>query len=175
MLNQRWNNIVYFNLEIYNFELTLSISMLILKTLENVDVMLLFLRSSFTMLINVETTLRVLPFSKKWKEQKSFAEPQERDHCLINNTSFTLWSIKKKEKHETYYLKMNVGKYNTWYMKKVCWWQNKVMYGMTLLVLIYTLLCFLDFISWKSSICIFYYIIYFRFSILFYSCYYFML
>ena len=64
-----------------NLETTLCmcISTLILTTLDNVKTMLLFSKSSFIMLINVETTLWVWPFSKSWKEQKIFLSFKKKD------------------------------------------------------------------------------------------------
>ena len=50
---QRWNNVVYFNVEIYNVESTLTWT-----TLDNVKTTLPFSTSSFLTLVNVETTLR---------------------------------------------------------------------------------------------------------------------
>ena len=37
---------------------------------------------------------------------------------LVNNTYFQLLLIKKKGKHGTHNVKINVGKFNAWYMKK---------------------------------------------------------
>ena len=79
--NQRWNNVVFVNVEVYNIknvESTLSISTLILTTLDNVEAMLLFSTSIFTTLINVETliTLWIWSFTKSWKEQKNIFELQ---------------------------------------------------------------------------------------------------
>ena len=102
-----------------NVTLTLSISTLILTTLDNAETMLLFWTSSFTTLINVETTFCIWPFSKSWKEQKNILSFKKKVTHLINNTCFRLWSIKKKGKHGTYNIKINVGKYNAWYMKRI--------------------------------------------------------
>ena len=92
MSNQRWNNIVHVNVEIYNVESTLSISKLIL-TLDNIETMLLFSTSSFTMLINSKTRLWI--FLKIWNKRKNIFEFQKKDDSLINNTCFRLQSIKK--------------------------------------------------------------------------------
>ena len=78
MSNQRWNNVVV-NVEIYNAESTLSISTVILATLDNVETILLLSTSSFAKLINVETTLWIWPFSKRWKKQKNIFELQEKE------------------------------------------------------------------------------------------------
>ena len=107
-----------------NVELTLSISTLILKTLGNAKTMLLFWTSSFTMVINVETALCVWPFSESWKEQKAFLSFKKKVTHSIKNICFRLWSIKKKGKHGTYNIKINVGNYNAWYMKRI--WNNSI-------------------------------------------------
>ena len=57
---------------------------------------------------------------KKLKRAKYIFELQKKKMAhLINNTCFWWWSIKKKEKYGTYNVKMNVGKYNAWYMKRI--------------------------------------------------------
>ena len=58
----------------------------------------------------------IWPFSKSWKEEKIFLSFKKKVTHL-NNTCFWLWSIKKKGKHRMYNIKINVGKYNAWYMK----------------------------------------------------------
>ena len=118
MSNQRWNNVVV-NVEIYNAESTLSISTVILATLDNVETILLLSTSSFAKLINVETTLWIWPFSKDEKNKKIFLSFKKKKTHLINNTCFRLWSIKMKAKYGTYDVKINVGKYNAWYMKRI--------------------------------------------------------
>ena len=63
--NQRWDNVVYVNVEIYNVEQrwkTLCFSTLNWTTLDNVETMFSFSMSIFTTLGNVETTLRIWPF-----------------------------------------------------------------------------------------------------------------
>ena len=85
----------------------------------NYEIMLLFSTPSFITLINVKTTLWIWPFSKSWDEQKNIFELQEKMTHLIDNTCFWLWSIKKKRENGTYNVKMNVGKYNAWYMKRI--------------------------------------------------------
>ena len=66
---------------------------------------------------NAEETFCIWPFSKTWK--KFFFELQKKMTHLISNACFQLWSIKKKGKHGTYNVKINVGKYNAWYMKRI--------------------------------------------------------
>ena len=75
--NQRWNNIVYINVGIYNVKQrqinfvvndvvnTNDISALLWTTLGNVKTALPFSISSFTKLDNVETTLKYNHFQKK--------------------------------------------------------------------------------------------------------------
>ena len=62
--NQRWNNVVYFNVRFYKVESTLCISTLIWATLDTVETTLSFSTSSFTTLVNVETTFCKWPFLK---------------------------------------------------------------------------------------------------------------
>ena len=137
-----------------NVESTFCVSTLILTTLENVATMLLFSTASFTTLINVETTLWIWPYSKSRKEQKNIFELQKKGTYLINNTCFWLWSIKKKTetwnvqcKNKRWKIKCTVHEKNMKITASVCWWQNKLMYGIALLVHIYTLLPFYDLIS----------------------------
>ena len=98
-----------------NVTLMLSTSTLIWATLET---LLLFWTSNFTALIKVETTFYIWTFSKSWKEQKIIFELQKKVTHLINNFSFWLWSIEKKGIHGTYNMKINIGKYDPWYIKK---------------------------------------------------------
>ena len=157
MSNQHWNNAKNINVKIYNIEqrrINVCVSTLILTTLENVATMLLFSTASFTTLINVETTLWIWPYSKSRKEQKNIFELQKKGTYLINNTCFWLWSIKKKTetwngqcKNKRWKIKCTVHEKNMKITASVCWWQNKLMYGIALLVHIYTLLPFYDLIS----------------------------
>ena len=70
-------------------------STLILATLGNVETLLLNSTSSFTTLINVETTLWI------WSKKLFLSYKKKMTH-LINKTCFWLWSIKKKGKHGAY-------------------------------------------------------------------------
>ena len=68
-------------------------------------------------------------------------------HRLIKNNCFRLWSVQKKRKHWIYSVKMHFGKYNPWYMKviwtvRLLWWQNKLMYEITLIVSVHIFLHF---------------------------------
>ena len=104
---QRWKNV----------KPTLSIiSTMILTTLNNVETML-FSKSIFTMLFSVETMLWIWPFEKEKKN--IFEIKKKKDDSLIINTCFWLGWVKKKGKHGLYNVKINVGKYNTWYMKRI--------------------------------------------------------
>ena len=71
--DQRWNNVVYVSVEVYNFQQSrinvMSISTLNWITLDNVEITLSFSASIFTTLGNVETTLRIWPFEKKIKSR----------------------------------------------------------------------------------------------------------
>ena len=63
--NQRWNNVVYVNVEIYNVEQRWNNAVFFNVELNNVETTLSFSTSIFTTLGNVETTLRIWPFEKK--------------------------------------------------------------------------------------------------------------
>ena len=56
---------------------------------------------------------------KKLKRTNIFELQKKKMTHLINNTCFRLQLIKKKGKHGTYNIKINVGKYNAWCMKRV--------------------------------------------------------
>ena len=90
-----------------NVESTLSISTLMLTTLGNAKTMLLFSKSSFTLiniettLIDIETTLYIRSFWKSQKEQKNIFELRKKMIHLINYNCFLFWSIKTKGKHGT--------------------------------------------------------------------------
>ena len=92
-------------------------SSLKLRALDKIETVLLFWASSFKTLINVETTL--WPFTKFEKDKKIFLSFKKKMTELINNTGCRLWSIKKKGKNETCNVKINVGKYNGCYMKRI--------------------------------------------------------
>ena len=57
------------------------------------------------------------------RAKKYFWASKKKDDSLIINTCFWLWWVKKKGKHGLYNIKINVGKYNTWYMKRI--WKQK--------------------------------------------------
>ena len=64
--NQRWNNVVYFNLEIYNVKQRwINVD---IKTLDNVETTLSFSTLIWTLLVNVEITLWKWPFLKRTKQ-----------------------------------------------------------------------------------------------------------
>ena len=58
-------------------------------------------------------------FKKLKRAEKYFWTSKKKITHLINNICFRLWSIKKKRKHGTHNVKINVGKYNEWYMKRI--------------------------------------------------------
>ena len=93
-----------------NVRLTLSISTLILTTLDvefhNVDQ-------------RQNNVLYMTIFKKLKRAKKYFWVSKKKVSHLINNTCFQLWLIKKKSKHGTYNIKINFGKYNAWYMKRI--------------------------------------------------------
>ena len=72
--NQRWNNVVYVNVKIYNFEqrpinvVCFNIDINNVRQRRNNDVIL---NVEFH-LINDKTTFWIWPFSKSWKVQKNF-------------------------------------------------------------------------------------------------------
>ena len=130
-----------------NVELTLSISTLVLTTMDNVETISLFWASSFATLINFKIRFWIWPFSKSWNEQKSIIEFQKKNMTyLINNPCSPSWS----KESETWNVQCKNKPWKVWCIVHeknvkitvwVCWWQNKLMYGLPLLVHIYTLLC----------------------------------
>ena len=75
------------------------------------------------------------------KSKKIFLSFKKELTHLINNNCFWSWSIKKKGRYETCNIKINVAEcmvHKIWVC--ICWWQNKLMYWIALLVHIYTLL-----------------------------------
>ena len=105
-------------LTLNHIESSLSISTMI-WTLHNVKTMLLFLTSSFTALINVEKTLNTTIFKMLKRAKKYFWALKKKKRWLLDNTCFWLWLIKKKGKYGMYNIKVNFGKYNAWYTKRI--------------------------------------------------------
>ena len=58
-------------------------------------------------------------FKRLKRAKKYFLASKQNMTHLINNTCFWLWSSKKKGKHGTYHVKINVGKYDACYMKRI--------------------------------------------------------
>ena len=121
MSNQCWNNIVNVNIEIFNVEQRQTNVVYF-----NFDVNVRQRRNN-AVTFNVEfhdidqrrnNVVSAIIF-KKLKEQKIFLSFKKKMNHLINNTCFRLWSIEKKGKHGTYSIKLSVGKYNAWYMKRL--------------------------------------------------------
>ena len=121
MSNQRWNTLCMSTLKftkLNNVKSTLSISSLILTTLGNVETMLLFATSTFITLINPNNVVNMTIFKQLKRAKKIFLSFKKKKMTdFINNTCFGLWPIKKK--YGTYNAKINVGKYNAWYMKRI--------------------------------------------------------
>ena len=114
--NQRWNNVVYVIVEIYNFE-QLQI---------NIDINNVMQRWNNAFIFNVEfhdvdhrrnNVVNMTILEKLKREKKNFWASKERWVIWLNNTCFWLWSIKRT--HGTYSVKINVVKYNVWYMKRI--------------------------------------------------------
>ena len=108
MSNQRWNNVLYANVEIYNV------------VYFNVDINNIRQRRNNAVIFNVEfhnvdlrrSNVVNMTILKKLKIAKKYFWASKKMTHLINNTYFWLWSIKKKEKLGTRIVKINDGKYN---------------------------------------------------------------
>ena len=122
MSNQRWSNVVYVNVEIYNVE-----QRQINFVYFNVDITNVRQRRNNVVIFNVEfrnidlrqNNVVCMTIFKKLKRTKKYFWASKKMSHLINNTWFWLWSIKKKRKHDMYNVKINVGKYNARYMKTI--------------------------------------------------------
>ena len=118
MSNQSWNNVMYFNVEIYNIEQH-EINVVYF----NVDINNTRWLQNNAAIFNVDerpnSFMNMTIFKKLEKKRAS----KKKMAHLINNTSFWLRSIKKKGKHGTYNVTINVGKGTAWYMKTIWKWQ----------------------------------------------------
>ena len=97
---------MYVNVEIYNVEQGLELDKVEFPTVDQ-------RRNNVVNMI----------ICKKLKNAKNIFELHKKMSHLINNAYFRLWLIRKKGKHGTYNLKVNVGNYSVWYMKKMWKWQ----------------------------------------------------
>ena len=119
MSNQHWNNVVYVNNEIYNVE----------KCRINVDINNFRQLSNNVVILNVEfhnvdqrrnKVLYITIFKKLKTAKKYFWASKKRWLIWLTKLDLVgLWSIKKKGKHGTYNIKINIGRYNVWYMKGI--------------------------------------------------------
>ena len=119
MSNQHWHNVVYVNNEIYNVE----------KCRINVDINNFRQLSNNVVILNVEfhnvdqrrnKVLYITIFKKLKTAKKYFWASKKRWLIWLTKLDLVgLWSIKKKGKHGTYNIKINIGRYNVWYMKGI--------------------------------------------------------
>ena len=119
MSNQHWLNVVYVNNEIYNVE----------KCRINVDINNFRQLSNNVVILNVEfhnvdqrrnKVLYITIFKKLKTAKKYFWASKKRWLIWLTKLDLVgLWSIKKKGKHGTYNIKINIGRYNVWYMKGI--------------------------------------------------------
>ena len=123
MSHQRWKNVVYVNDEVYNFEQR-QVNLVFF----NVDINNVRQRQNSVVIFNVEfhnidqrrnNVVNMRIFKKLKRAKKYFRASKKKTTHFINNTCFWLWSIKKKGKHGTYNVKINVANYNAWYMKRI--------------------------------------------------------
>ena len=119
--NERWNNVLYVNIEIYSVEQR-QINFVFFK----VDINNVRQRRNNAIDFNVDfhnvdqhrnNIVNMTIFKKLNK--KIFLRLKKKMTHLINNTCFWLWTIKKKGRHRTYIIKVNVPKNNAWYMKGI--------------------------------------------------------
>ena len=118
--NQHWNHVEYVNVEIYNVE-----QHQVKAVYFNVDVNNVRQRINNLVIFNVEfhnddqrrNNVVNMTIFKKLKIAKKYFWPSKKMTRLITNTSFWLWSIKKKVEHWTYNVKINAWRYNAWYRK----------------------------------------------------------
>ena len=115
--NQRWNNVVYLFVEIYNVEQRQVNVVFFSVDINNVrqcwnNFCYFQFRASQRCL-----TSKQREFDHFEKSKKIFLSFKKELTHLINNTCFWLWSIKKKGRYETYNIKINVAEYNAWYLK----------------------------------------------------------
>ena len=123
MSNQLWNNVAYVNVEIYNVEQRQINIVYFSVDINNVrqrrDKAVIFKVEFYNVDQHLGNFMNMTIF-KNLKSKKIFLSFQKKKMThLINNTCFWLWSINKKLKHRTYNLKINVGTYNAWYMKRI--------------------------------------------------------
>ena len=127
--NQRWNNVVYVFVEIFNVEQR-QISVVFFS----VDINNVRQCRNNVVIFNVEfhnvdqrqnnVNLTILKRAKK-----IFLSFEKELTHLINNTCSWLWSIKKKGRYETYNVKINVAEYNAWYMKRIGKYEYAFVHG----------------------------------------------
>ena len=88
--NQRWNNVVYFNVGIFNVEQRWINVVYFNVDMNNVETTLSFSTLIWTTLVNVETTLWKWPFLKRAKQIISNRIHQIRSFCCYFIIFFTL-------------------------------------------------------------------------------------
>ena len=140
MSNQRWNNVVYVNIEIYNVEQRqINVVYFSVHTnnvrqhRNNVAVFNVEFHNFDQRRKNVVnmTIFKILKRAKKY-----FWASKKRWLIWLTTLAFDCNLIIRKRKHGRYNIKINVGKYekNMKICEKnmkitvwVCWWQNKLM------------------------------------------------
>lgn len=79
------------------------------------------------------------------------------DESLIYSTCFLVKFLKRERQLGEHSVKVHSGKYSTWYVKRnssyswVWWYQNKLIYGIALLVCFFYLLVLLEFYNGKKQ------------------------
>ena len=119
---RRWNNVVYVNVEIYYVEQR-RINVVYL----NVDINNVRQRRNNVVIFSIEfhnvdqrrnKVVNMTSFKKLKRAKKYFWVSKKRWVTWLTKLA-CLRSIKKKGKHGTYNVKLNVRKYYAWYMKRI--------------------------------------------------------
>ena len=118
MSDQHWNNVLYVkvNVEPHRIKFVyLNDDMNVTQRQNNVIIFDVEFHSFDQHRKNVEYDY----FQNVEKSKKIFLSIKKKKRWLLDNTCFWLWLIKKKGKYGMYNIKVNFGKYNAWYTKRI--------------------------------------------------------
>ena len=118
MSDQHWNNVLYVkvNVEPHRIKFVyLNDDMNVTQRQNNVIIFDVEFHSFDQRRKNVEYDY----FQNVEKSKKIFLSIKKKKRWLLDNTCFWLWLIKKKGKYGMYNIKVNFGKYNAWYTKRI--------------------------------------------------------
>ena len=123
MSNQRWNNVAYVNVEIYNVEQRrIDIAYF------NVDIKNVRQHRNNVVIFNVEfhnvdqrrnNVVNMTIFKELKRAKKYYWASKRRWLIWLTILAFDCDQLKKKGKHGAYNVKINVGNYNAWNMKRI--------------------------------------------------------